>query len=188
MSFWLRNTIKRFDRISLAAILTGVVGFMGLVPLQASALTPPSGSLQLVGTNVCAQVSGYTSGSAVTATDCQPLQINQKWYVNRAGYDPQGNIAYTLENAKAGAYQCINSTGAGLAVNTAACNGIKASERFVYVNSQNGGNELRNIATGQCLDAGSVLGGGPVVLAACDANSASQLWYLGPNTADPFSS
>jgi hypothetical protein len=128
------------------------------------------------------EASAFKAGSKVVLDNCNGL-INQKWYINRAGYDPTGQIAYTLETAKAGAFECLNdinkSTAPGALVNLADCNGISAAERFVIVN----GNEFRNIASGECLDSGAL--GAQLRLNACDMNAVSQMWFQGPNTAKP---
>jgi hypothetical protein len=192
MSYQLIKKVSqfKFGRVGLAAFfLTAAVGALSVfMPLQAYATTPPNGSLEVgsATSGVCARANGFTSGSIVVTAGCNN-QINQKWYVNRAGYDSNGNIAYTFETAKAGSFQCLNdinkSTAHAAPVNLANCNGVNPAERFVYVNSSNGGNELRNIASGGCLDATTL--GAQLVLDPCDANASSQLWFLTPNTAQP---
>ncbi len=174
----------RLDRIAMAGIFTAVMGVAaGLAPLTAEATTPPSGAWSVGSptSGICMEVSGFTSGSKVLLDNCNGL-LNQKFYINRAGYYDGTQIAYTLEDTKAGSFQCLNSTtAAGNPINLAACNGIVAAQRFVIVN----GNEFFNVATGKCLDSSVV--GVQLDENACNASTASQQWFQIANNASPFS-
>jgi hypothetical protein len=132
------------------------------------------------------EAGGFTSGSIAVLDNCVNGQISQNFYLNRAGYF-NGQIAYTLETAKAGSFQCLNRTTApGNPVNLAKCNGIVAAERFVIVN----GNEFENVGasgtTPMCLDSSTV--GAQLFVDACSAGSTTQQWFQIANNASPFSS
>jgi hypothetical protein len=176
----------RLDLLGITTLLTAAIGILGLLPSTAYALTtPPSGSLEVgnASSGACAQVSGEVSGSKVNLATCNQ-QINQKWYVNRAGYY-NGQIAYDIETAQAGSFQCLNDATSSVApaasVNLANCNGVVSAQRFVYINSNGNGNELYNIASGECLDSSSL--GAQLVLNPCSVGASSQLWFLVPNNA-----
>jgi len=176
----LQSRLSRLTVMFTAALLGAAAS---LLPLQALAVTPPSGAFSVGSptSGICAQVSGETSGSSVVLAGCNN-QINQKWYVNRAGYY-NGQIAYDIETAKAGSFQCLNdvgsSTAPGSTVNLAACNGIMPPQRFVWVNNT----ELYNIASSECLD--STVAGASLVLNPCVVNTTTQQWFKIANNAKP---
>ncbi len=180
--------IKKFQdgsRLATGAVLVAFIGAIaGVMPAGAlAAVTPPSGAFAVgsATSGICAQVSGETSGSSVALANCNN-KINQKWYVNRAGYY-NGQIAYDIETAQAGSFQCLNDVGNSVAaaspVNLDACNGVNAAQRFVWVN----GNELFNIGSSECLDSSTL--GAQLVLNPCVANTASQSWFQVSNNAKP---
>jgi hypothetical protein len=173
-------SIKNIVRIPAAGLVTAV---LGLLPMTAmGAVTPPSSAFAVgsATSGICMQAAGETSGSAVVLGDCNN-QINQKWYTNRAGYY-NGAIAYDFETAKAGSFQCLNdensSTAAGSLVTLAQCNGVMSAMRFVK-----NGNELVNIASGECLDSSTV--GAQLVLNPCVDGVSSQQWFGVANNAKP---
>lgn len=182
MNFWRIKAATpgkvNFVTRTLLATAAGVITTM--MPLRALATTPPSGAFEVGSTTsgICMQASGETSGSSVVLASCNN-QINQKWYLNRAGYY-QGQIAYDIETAKAGSFQCLsNSSNPANIVNLADCNGINSVQRFVWVN----GDELLNVATSECLD--STTPGASLVLNPCASGASSQMWFQVPNSAKP---
>ena len=172
----------RFNLLAKAGLLAAVMG-IAAGPMSAMATTPPSASFEVgsLSSNLCMEAGGYTGGSSVLLDTCNG-QINQKFYINRAGYAPSGQIAYTLESAKRASFQCVNdinkSTAPGSAVNLEQCNGINSAERFLM-----NGSQLYNIASGECLDSSTL--GQSLVLNPCNVNAASQVWIQTPNNSQP---
>jgi hypothetical protein len=172
----------RFNLIARAGLFAAVMGVAASLPASALATTLPSAAFEVGSTssNICMEASGFTSGLSVVLDGCNG-NINQKFYIARAGYY-NGQIAYTLETAKAASFQCVNdenkSTAPGALVNLDRCNGVDSAERFVM-----NGQQLYNITSGECLDSTTL--GQQLLLNPCNVNASSQMWFQTPNNATP---
>jgi Ricin-type beta-trefoil lectin domain len=170
----------RFNLIARTGLLAALMGVGGALPASATTLPSAAFAVGSANSNICMEASGFTSGQSVVLDSCNG-KINQKFYIARAGYY-QGQIAYTLENAKAASYQCVNdankSTATGALVDLDTCNGIDSAERFVM-----NGQQLFNVASGECLD--STVLGQQLVLNPCNVAAPSQMWFQTTNNATP---
>lgn len=160
----MRNILRRF-LVVLCAALVVVAGLAQSSNATTEGLYGPS----LVGNYLgpCLDLPSNDVGARVVVTTCHYTYSSQKWYrTNNVDW------VYNVLNAN---YRCMD-VGPGNVVVMSPCHyeDSYSSQKWYPQNRGELGTQLRNGATGTCLDFGA--SPGPVGLATCHSAYTSQWW------------